>query len=264
MYPPLPGINIFLLGSIAVGKLRGNELKEEKNFDGILQIADETSSQYLRSFVFTVQLENAVIFSMWDTATKLLVEAGDVRSVLVGVVIGVRFSVLEALVSIKTAQASTTWWNRKKLSIKALSSVNLIRKWVKSGNVNLVHNLHLLEAELANLNGYDRLAEDNYELAITTASANSFRQDKALSHELASMYYGSRGDVYKRDHHMKHAILCYEEWGAQAKVDQLKKRCWAARQYAATSAGTKYQQDEQRNEISTHIPTNHQLMQQSS
>ena len=76
-----------------------------------------------------------MIFSMWDTATELLVKAGDVRSVLVGICVGVRFSVLEALVSIKTAQRSTTWWNRKKWSIKALSSVKLIRKWVKRGNV---------------------------------------------------------------------------------------------------------------------------------
>ena len=56
--------------------------------------------------------------------------------------------------------------------------------WVKRGNVNLVHILHLLEAELANLNGYDRIAEENYQLAISTASTNDFRQDKALCHEL--------------------------------------------------------------------------------
>lgn len=163
-----------------------------------------------------------MIFSMWDTATDLLVKAGDVRSVLVGVFIGVRFSVLEALISIKTAQVSTTWWNRKKWRRKALRSVKLVRKWVKRGNVNLVHNLHLLEAELAILNGHNRLAEESYQLAITAASTNGFLQDKALSHELASLYFGSKGDVCKRDHHMEHAIICYEEWGARAKVDQLR------------------------------------------
>ena len=78
------------------------------------------------------------------------------------------------------------------------------------------------QAELANLNGYNTMAEESYQLAISTASANGFRQDKALSHELASMYYGSKGDVSKRDDHMRHAIICYEEWGAHAKVDQLR------------------------------------------
>ena len=205
-----------------VGKLQGTELEEATTFDDILKTANELKSHFLRSYVYTIQLETTVIFSMWNTATELLVKAGDVRSVLVGICVGVRFSVLEALVSIKTAQRSTTWWNRKKWSTKALSSVKQIRKWVKRGNVNLVHILHLLEAELANLNGYDRRAEENYQLAISTASTNDFRQDKALCHELASMYYGSKGDVCKRDDHMKHAILCYEEWGARAKVDQLR------------------------------------------
>lgn len=203
-------------------KLQGNELEEATTFDDILKAANETKSYYLRSYVYTVQLETAVIFSMWDTATELLVKSGDVRSVLVGICVGVRFSVLEALISIKTAQRSTTWWNRKKWSIKASRSVKRIRVWVKGGNVNLVHMLHLLEAELANLNGYNTMAEESYQLAITTASANGFRQDNALSHELASIYYGSKGDVCNRDHHMKHAIICYEEWGAQAKVDQLR------------------------------------------
>lgn len=187
-----------------------------------IQPANELKSHFLRSYVYTVQLETTVIFSKWDTATELLVKVGDVSSVLVGICVGVRFSILEALISIKTAQRSTTWWNRKKWSIKALSSVKQIRKWVKRGNVNLVHILHLLEAELANLNGYNTMAEESYQLAISTASANGFRQDKALSHELASMYYGSKGDVSKRDDHMRHAIICYEEWGAHAKVDQLR------------------------------------------
>ena len=96
--------------------------------------------------------------------------------------------------------------------------------WVKRGNVNLVHILHLLEAELAYLNGHNIVAEESYQLAISTSSANGFRQDTALSHELASMYYGSKGDTCKRDDHMKHALLCYEEWGAWAKVDKLNKR----------------------------------------
>ena len=114
-----------------VGKLQRNELEGATTFDDILKTATELKSHFLRSYVYTVQLETTVIFSMWDTATELLVKAGDVRSVLVGICVGVRFSVLEALVSIKTAQRSTTWWNRKKWSIKALSSVKLIRKWVK-------------------------------------------------------------------------------------------------------------------------------------
>ena len=210
---------------LVVSKLRGIELEEnETDFDGILKIAQETNNTGLRSVLFAAQLDlNIMLFSEWETAADLLQEAGDLRSALVGIFTGVRFTFCEALISIKTAQSSSvgmiTRWMWKRRGIRV---IKIIRGWVELGNPNVVHMLHLLEAELAVLNRHDRLAEDSYEMAITTASANGFRQDKALSHELASMYYGSRGDVCKRDHHMKHAILCYEEWGAWAKADQLK------------------------------------------
>lgn len=103
--------------------------------------------------------------------------------------------------------------------------MKLIQKWVRRGNVNLVHSLHLLEAELAVLDGNaSRKAEESYKSAIAIASKNGFLQDQALSHELASLYFEGRGDDSRRDHHMEHAIQCYLAWGAMAKVAQLNTR----------------------------------------
>lgn len=81
----------------------------------------------------------------------------------------------------------------------------------------MLYNLHLLEAELAVLNGNSYVAEDSYKLAITVAEKNGLIQDLALSHELASI-----GDDSHREYHMKNAIKCYFEWGATKKVRQLK------------------------------------------
>ena len=210
---------------LVVAKLRGIEHEEdETNFDGILKIARDTGNSGLRSFANAAQLELKMLFSDWDSAKDLLQEAGDVRSALVGIFTGVRFTFLVALISMKTVQASTTWWMKWKWKRRGVRATKTIRTWVKGGNVNLVHILHLLDAELAVLNGYDRLAEDGYQLAINTASAKGFLQDVALSHELASSYLNNRGDSFQGGYHMEQAIRYYSEWGATAKVDQLKKR----------------------------------------
>ena len=91
----------------------------------------------------------------------------------------------------------------------------------KKGNVNLVHCLHLLEAEMAALENKCSKAEDSYKAAITVASTNGFIQDCALSHELTSAYFGRKGDHYWKDYHMEQCIERYSEWGAAAKVEQL-------------------------------------------
>ena len=94
-----------------------------------------------------------------------------------------------------------------------------IRGWIKKGNVNLVHYLHLLEAEYAALQGKCDKAESNYKSAVDVSSRDGFIQDCALSHELASAYFSSKGDMYWKNYHMEQCKECYSEWGAIAKVE---------------------------------------------
>ena len=92
------------------------------------------------------------------------------------------------------------------------------------GNVNLVHLLHLLKAECSILNGDHNAAEDSFKAAQSTASKHGFLQYKALSHELASLYYASRGDAYWEEYNLDRAIEAYSDWQATAKVEELEKR----------------------------------------
>ena len=203
---------------LVIAELRDRELDEsELNFDGILKFSNEIDNPALRSYASTGQLELKVIFSEWDKAIGILEEAGDVRANLLALFAGARFTFLEALVSIKAAHISKTWYKRWKWKRRARKSINIIRKWVKRGNVNVIHYLHLLEAELAVLNGNSNMAEDSYTLAITVAEKNGLIQDQALSHELAS----AAGIDNRGDYHMKRAIKYYSEWGATKKVSQL-------------------------------------------
>ena len=218
-----PSKLVCLLYLSAVKKLAGTDIEEsEMSLKAIEKLAIETGNQHLRALSFVTRLELDVFFQQWDDAANLLVTAGNLLPCMPGSFVGARFTFLEALISIKAAQSKKeSWLKKRRWKKKALKAMKLIRGWVKKGNVNLVHSLHLLEAELAALDKKPQKAENSYKAAITVASTNGFLQDRALSHELASVYFAGKGDDYWKDYHMQQCLACYSEWGADAKVQQL-------------------------------------------
>ena len=107
----------------------------EQSLDDIVKVASRTGNQSLRGYIFAVNLELLVFFGEWNTATNILVEAGDVRDALVATYTGVRFTCLGALIYLKAAQSSAgadrSMWKKN-----ALKEIKLIRGWYKRGNVN--------------------------------------------------------------------------------------------------------------------------------
>ena len=199
-------------------------VKSDMDLETIQHLALESGNQNISAGVSTVKLELHVIFQRWDEAASLLTECGDLRANLAGLFTMPRYTFLEALVSIRTAQdKSIPWLNRRKWKKRAAKSIKLIRGWVKKGNVNFVHCLHLLEAELAVADGKKEKAEASYKSAITTATTNGFIYDRALSHELTSAYFSKKGDEYWRNYHIGKCQNCYSDWGATAKVERLTK-----------------------------------------
>ena len=216
-----------MIYNTTVRKLRGAELESgELDLDEIKAAANRAKNLSLRDMADVAKMELFVFFQDWDSAVDMLVKGDvDVKTNLPGIFQSCRYTFFEGLVSIRAAQDATAWLQRKKWKKKALKSVKLIRGWVKKGNINLVHTLHLLEAELAALEGKYNKAEESYKSAISVATKNGFQQDRALSHELASAFFNtSRNDEYWRNYHMDSCQTCYSEYGATAKVEQLTKR----------------------------------------
>ena len=156
----------------------------------------------------------------------MLTSAGNVQGTVValGRFAGVRWTILEALISIKASRFTTDMFTSLMWRRRAHKAVKRVRGWAKKKNPNIEHSLHLLEAELASLKGNKRKAISHYGLAIETAEKNGFLQDQALSNELASLYYDSIGDKAQKSIHRENAIRCYSEWGATAKVEQLRSQ----------------------------------------
>ena len=104
------------------------------------------------------------------------------------------------------------------------NSVEMLEDW-GSHNPQDFESKHLLVlAELARIKGLYKEAHQLYERAIASAKEHKQLPLQAISCELASRFYGSRG--YPRSAHssLVEARDCYVAWGADAKVSQLNLR----------------------------------------
>ena len=102
-----------------------------------------------------------------------------------------------------------------------------IKKWRKNGNPNVIHFEKLLDAEAATLKGQYYSAESLYQSSTTLASRSGLVQDAALALErYANMLLlrESRADAVEKLHE---SLELYREWGATAKVKQLRAKCSA-------------------------------------
>ena len=194
------------------------------DFADTLQFAKQTSNEMVRSYATIAQLDLFVIFQQWEAAKKLLVDAGDLSQIVIGLYHVVRLAFLDGLISLKAAQLSSSWRERRKWTKRAQKTMKTMKGWMKKGNVNVVHTGHLLAAEYAVLKGRNEQAEEQFKNAAKVARRNGFRQDRALSHELAGIYYTEKGDAYWADHHLKKAHEVYLEWEAKSKAEHLASK----------------------------------------
>ncbi len=94
--------------------------------------------------------------------------------------------------------------------------------WAGNCPENFLHQYHLVQAELARLEGDDLLAMGLYEQAMAAAQQNGFLNDLALSFELASRYYRRRGHALIADSYLRESLDRYQLWGATNKAAQLR------------------------------------------
>lgn len=107
---------------------------------------------------------------------------------------------------------------------KIKGSIRSLEKLARSAPENIVNKLNLLKAELARLESKDFAAATYYDLAIEYGRTHQFIQEEALANELAAEFYLSRGRDTSARFYLQQALDCYREWGAQAKVADLRKR----------------------------------------
>lgn len=140
------------------------------NFEEAMDFAENTAkNKMLAAFIAVGQLDLFVIYQEWKAAEKLLLKGGDLRPCMPGFFQAVRFTFLEGLISLKAAQASGSWMAKRKWAARAKKSMKILKGGLAKGNVNSVHTLHLLTAELHVLNGKAKEAEECFKEAQISA-----------------------------------------------------------------------------------------------
>jgi hypothetical protein len=99
-----------------------------------------------------------------------------------------------------------------------------IEEWVDKGNPNVQHYDALLKAEFASLEGKGPRAKLHYETAILLCGRRGVRNVWALAHQRRGEFYLREGNDEDALYDINNAIRLYEDWGAKAKVEQLKAK----------------------------------------
>ncbi len=113
----------------------------------------------------------------------------------------------------KTALKLRIWRNRRSL-----------RKWAHHSPENILHRLHLIEAELAAHHGNQLQATEHFELAIRFAQENGYLNDLALANERTGEFYRSSGKPGLANYYLGNALKSYKRWGANNKVRHLQNQ----------------------------------------
>lgn len=105
------------------------------------------------------------------------------------------------------------------------TAMKRLKRWTKDGAVNCLHYQMILAAETLAVNKKSKEDEVRaaFDLAIRVCARSGFLQDRALASERAGMYHITVGNDEQARFYVVQAMELYNEWGAVAKVAQLKR-----------------------------------------
>lgn len=179
-----------------------------------------------RAAIFLIHINNLMLNYLFHNYSKALDHAKLTRPLLDAVLAKYDVAIFwfyEGLVSIAAAR-ETSGSKKNALMRRAKKNISQFRKWAKFSPVNHQHKLDLLIAEMASLKGDDDKARKHFDLAIKGAESGEFLNEEALSLERAAFYYLSTGHDLIAENYLRKAYQTYKEWGAKAKMEDLKER----------------------------------------
>ena len=127
-----------------------------------------------------------------------------------------------ALIAFANFKQTQKW--KDKLEID--KQLKYFRRMVKQGAINLVHKLHLLEAEMLSL-GWSKSSEvfQKYDEAVVTATRSGFLQDAALANYYCFQYCDSKKErKHLAELYFKRSMELWMSWGAVAVASSLADR----------------------------------------
>ena len=96
--------------------------------------------------------------------------------------------------------------------------------WATLGPTNYGHKYHLVEAEIARVQGEDSEAREHYDRAIDLARENKYLNEESLALERAALFFRERGRERLAGYYLRDAYYAYQRWVAEAKLEELRQR----------------------------------------
>ena len=128
----------------------------------------------------------------------------------------VRILVCARLYSEKEAPEQKKWLKEIKKGIKKL------RIWADYCPENFEHKYLLATAELNIIEGNPVKALQNYNKAADAAQENEFLQWEGLANERMYDFWFEKENHHLAFHYWKQAYVCYQQWGATAKLKRME------------------------------------------
>jgi diguanylate cyclase (GGDEF)-like protein len=196
--------------------LKGNAYDENINIKQHLSVND-LSTLFLLYFS---KLMLSIFFSDYKKAYLYSKKARQYLKGGVGMYAFVLFHFYESLALLEQSRESS-FVSKKILYLRVKKNQKKLHRWAQYSPTNHLHRYHLVEAEYFSISGRNDLASQSYELAINEAHNNGFIHDEALFCEYTARFYNQRQQQRLSKVYAKQALKCYQQWGAQAKINHL-------------------------------------------
>ncbi len=176
--------------------------------------------------LYTASLHKLILGYLFRDYELGLQSAGVARNYLPAVIATcpvVPYYFYDSLVRLATYESATPA-DQKRINNAVVSNQKKLRKWAHHAPCNCLQKFWLVEAERLRALRKDSEAPDAYDRAIRYAQENRYIQDQALANELCGEFHIGRGRTATGAVFLQEAVRCYVEWGAMAKVRELRQR----------------------------------------
>ncbi len=113
---------------------------------------------------------------------------------------------------------------KKKFLKRITKNQKKMKKWAFHAPMNYSHKYHLVEAEIARIQGQKQKAMDHYKQAVKLSHENSFIQEKALCLKLTAQFWLDQNEEKIAMLYMSEAHHTYRMWGAIAMVKHIEEK----------------------------------------
>lgn len=187
--------------------------------------------------LYIAKLYVAVIFQRFDVALEFVDQAHRHLNAVQSSPAIPFFHTLEALTYINNLKA-TAFPDKLKLRWRIARFRRQLRKWARHAPQNMAHRYHLIEAELAVVNGRELEAISQYEIAMETAEQHGYINDLAFINERLGRFYQASARHQLSLYFLGKAVNGYKRWGAANKAHQLQTEFAELGQATATDSSS--------------------------